>query len=102
MSTITPSCGPGYACFACRAPGPTCEGLPDCPVRAAEPCAPGCPGTPTDPAVLAVVVVESAAGALCVTRCAVCAAEGRLPRLNADAAHRLAHEHRAHVEGGAQ
>ena len=97
MNTITPSCGPGAACFVCRSLAPACQGLPDCRVRAGAPCTPGCPGTPPDPAALSVVIAETAAGQVCITRFAVCAAEGRLPRLTADAAHRLAGEHRAHV-----
>lgn len=98
MSPITPFCTPGYACVVCRAPGPVCTaGLPDCAVRAGEPCAPGCPGAPVDPAALSVVIAETAAGPVCITRCAICAGEGRLPRLTADAAFRLAVEHRAHV-----
>ena len=58
---------------------------------------PGCPGTPTDPNVLSVVIAESAAGPLCITRCLICAREGRYPRLTVHAALRLAVEHRAHV-----
>lgn len=36
------------------------------------------------------------AGPICITRCAVCTAEGRYPRLTADAALRLVIEHRDH------
>jgi hypothetical protein len=47
--------------------------------------------------VLSVAIAESVAGPLCITRCLVCAGEGRFPRLTADAALRLAVEHRAHA-----
>lgn len=97
MSPITPSCTPGYARVVCRAPGPVCQGLPDCTVRPGEPCAGSCTGTPADPAVLAVVIAESAAGRVCLTVCAICARDGRLPRFTADAAVRLAADHRSHV-----
>ena len=101
MSTITPSCAPGAACYVCRSLAPACQGLPACAARAGEPCAPGCPGSPIDPNVLSVVIVGTPAGALCITRCAICTREGRFPRLTVDAVLRLAAEHRAHVVPGA-
>jgi hypothetical protein len=93
----TPACGPGFACFVCRAPGPVCQGHPDCRAVKGAPCAPGCPGTPVDPNVLAVAVADTPFGPVCVTRCACCAAQGRYPRLTTYAALRLAVEHREHV-----
>ncbi|MEJ7744295.1 MAG: hypothetical protein WKF73_18210 [Nocardioidaceae bacterium] len=38
---------------------------------------------------------HTAAGPLCITRCAACTAEGRLPTLDGDAARRLVIEHRS-------
>ena len=96
-STITPSCGPGLACYVCLSLAPACQGLAACPARADGLCAPGCPGSPVDPNVLGVSIADSPAGPVCVTRCLISTREGRFPRITADAAARLAGEHRAHV-----
>jgi hypothetical protein len=72
--------------------------MPDgCGAAAGQPCEPGCPNLAADPNDLTVSIAECAAGTLCVTRCAACTAEGRYPRLTADAAMRLVLEHAAHA-----
>lgn len=97
LTNPTAGCPTGYACLACRTPAPACD-MPDgCGAREGEPCAPYCPGTAADPNVLIVSLAETGAGPTCITRCAVCTAEGRYPRLTADAALRLVVEHREHV-----
>lgn len=99
LTDPTAGCPVGYACLSCRTQAPACEGFPDaCGAAAGEPCAPYCPGTAADPNVLTVTIAETGAGPTCITRCAVCTAEGRYPTLTADAAMRLVIEHRGHVD----
>lgn len=59
------------------------------------------PGTAADSNVLTVTLAETGAGPTCITRCVACTAEGRYPRLTADAAMRLVIEHRAHLDAKA-
>jgi hypothetical protein len=91
------ACPVGHACLACRTPAPACD-MPDgCGAAAGRPCEAGCPSLAADGNELAVSLTEFDGHTLCITRCAACTAEGRWPRLTADAARRMVIDHRGHT-----
>ena len=102
----TGRCPVGAACVSCGATATGARSITACPsgpdtcgAPAGAPCESWCASHPAEPepGPLAVALVDTPYGTICLTVCWGCSAAGWLPRLTTNAALRLVIDHREHT-----